>query len=242
MAEIITRKEALERLKKDEIRNINMMNFINNYQVDDLLAIGDAILARGVSDRPWVYLSARDEWELNALIPLLNAKDRSFAVAEPWMVPYLTQGRRLLWDMPIMKLYLPQSVSLPPLTITNGLTKLEPSDATHVYENSDYQEFLTIDYVEERIKNGTHACYRKDGHLVAWAMTHDDGAIGFLHVMPEERKNGYGMTVTVALVHTLREKGALPFVHIEEKNSKSMNLAKKLGFLEDRIITWFSVK
>lgn len=238
----ITKNEALKRLNRDIIRNINMINFINNYQVDDLIANGDAILARGVSDRPWVYISAKDVDELNVLIPLLNDKDCNFAVAEPWMVPYLTQGRHLLWDMPIMKLYLPHSVSLPQLEDIEGLTSLERTDAVHVYENSDYQEYLTIPYIQERIKNGANACLRKDGRLVAWAMTHDDGAIGFLHVMPEERKNGYGMTVTVALINILRENGALPFVHIEEKNSKSMHLAKKLGFVEDRIITWFSME
>jgi len=37
-------------------------------------------------------------------------------------------------------------------------------------------------------------------------------------------------------------KGKLPFVHIEEKNEKSMKSAVSLGFKKDRVVNWFEIE
>jgi hypothetical protein len=37
-------------LKKDEIKNINMLNFMESYPVRNLERIGNSVLLRGVSD------------------------------------------------------------------------------------------------------------------------------------------------------------------------------------------------
>jgi hypothetical protein len=39
-----------------------------------------------------------------------------------------------------------------------------------------------------------------------------------------------------------RQEGTIPFVHIEETNIKSMNLAIKLGFRKDRRVHWFEIQ
>lgn len=243
---MLTKEACLGILKKEPIKNANIINFIENYDVVDFIAIGDAVLAKGVSDRPWVYLSASNTAELESLMPYIGANDHNFAVVEEWMMPILTKGRKVLWTMPIMKLYLPDSVDIEAeiesITGPNYPSPLTLADAEHVFMNSDYQAHLTIPYVQERIINGFSMCAREQGAPVAWAMTHDDGAIGFLHVMPESRKKGYAMIVTRAMIRQLRNHGKLPFVHIEATNEKSMNLAKKTGFVEDRIILWFSLK
>lgn len=77
---------------------------------------------------------------------------------------------------------------------------------------------------------------------MAWAITHDDGAIGFLHVLEEYRGKGYGTNVTAAMINKLLELDELPFVHIEEDNIKSMDLALKAGFSKDRRIHWVKLK
>ena len=45
-------------------------------------------------------------------------------------------------------------------------------------------------------------------------------------------------SVTGAMIKRLLELGEVPFVHIEEENIKSMNLAMRAGFKKDRRIHW----
>jgi 8-oxo-dGTP diphosphatase len=73
-------------------------------------------------------------------------------------------------------------------------------------------------------------------------MTQDDGSIGVLHVLDEDRGRGYAYDLTVFLINRLREQGRLPFVQIEETNTKSMNLALSIGFRRDRRIRWFKIQ
>lgn len=122
------------------------------------------------------------------------------------------------------------------------IRNLKIEDATYIYNNYDYQEFTSIEYISERIENGIGLGIYKDNKLVAWIITHDDGAIGFLNVLKEYRRKGYGMELTVAMIKKLRELGEVPFVHIEMDNKKSMNLALQIGFTKDRIVNWFEIR
>ncbi len=44
------RKAIISLLKKDEIKNITMLNFMESYPVRSLERIGNSVLLRGVSD------------------------------------------------------------------------------------------------------------------------------------------------------------------------------------------------
>jgi len=96
--------------------------------------------------------------------------------------------------------------------------------------------------VEERIRNGVALGIRADGKLVAWSITHDDGSVGFMNVLEGYRRRGYATAVTAAMVKKLLERGELPFVHIEEDNYKSMNLALKTGFRKHGRVYWIKLK
>ena len=74
---------------------------------------------------------------------------------------------------------------------------LSLADAETIYNNSEYKEALSIDYIKDRITNGSSVgLYEKD-QLVAWGMTQDDGGMGFLHVLPECRRKKYGYNITL---------------------------------------------
>jgi predicted GNAT family acetyltransferase len=90
-------------------------------------------------------------------------------------------------------------------------------------------------------RQSTCSCVRIMNKPVAWGITQDDGAIGFLHVLPEYRKSGYGRDITVDLINKVRNKGQIPFVHIEEKNEKSMRLAMSLGFTKNKMVNWLEI-
>jgi len=73
--------------------------------------------------------------------------------------------------------------------------------------------------------------------LIAWGITQDDGAIGFLYVLPEYRRRGYAQDVLIDLIKKVSDENKIPFVHIEEENEKSMRLAVKLGFEKDKVVS-----
>ena len=119
---------------------------------------------------------------------------------------------------------------------------LSTNDVKHVYENSSYGDVISIGYVRDRVLCGPSVAIQEGNQLVAWAMTQDDGAIGFLHVMDKYRKKGYGRGVTTALIKELRQQGKTPYVYIENDNQQALRLVSKLGFERDKNIHWFKVK
>ncbi|MBE6064991.1 GNAT family N-acetyltransferase [Clostridium cochlearium] len=232
--------KTLRLLEKDKTRNINIINFIKNYPVQTFDTVGDSVLVRGRSDEDWVYISSKSNEEFLQLIEGLDEEDKCFAVLEDWMLPYIVTDREIRFRLTSMKLVYDYKTSLPP--VRSAVVTLSAADAPYIYENSKYKEYISIEYIEDRIKNGIALGIYGDGKLVAWAITHDDGAIGFLNVLEEYRGKGYGTDVTVAMIKRLLELGELPFVHIEEDNIKSMNLALKAGFRKDRRIHWIKLK
>jgi 8-oxo-dGTP diphosphatase len=228
-------------LKQDEIKHLNMLYFMENNPVHSLERIDSSVILRGDSDHRWVYISSPNEEELKAVAQTLTPEDRFFAVIEDWMLPVLTHNKTLVWQLSTMKLVLPDHVTFPQ-TPHVRISSLSVSDAQYLYDHSLYQEFTSPDYIRERIQKGPSAGIHEGGQLVAWAMTQDDSAIGFLHVLDAYRRKGYGYELTVYLIHQLRQQGKVPFVHIEGANSKSIGLATKMGFQPDRRVHWFEVQ
>jgi 8-oxo-dGTP diphosphatase len=231
--------KTLRLLEKDKIRNINIINFIRSYPVKTFDTAGHSVLIRGRSDEDWIYISSKSCEEFFQLIKGLDEDDKCFAVLEDWMLPYIVKSKGIRSRLISMKLVYDEKTSLPP--VISSVADLSTTDASYIFVNSKYKEYLSVEYIVERINNGIGLGIFQNEKLVAWAITHDDGAIGFLNVLEEYRGKGYGTYVTVAMIKKLLELGEVPFVHIEEENQKSMNLALKAGFRKDRRIGWIKL-
>lgn len=232
--------EITEFLIENKIDNINIINFIENYPIHHIEKIGGSVLVKGTSDRNWIYISSKSEEELKIIKSTLNNNDKNFAVIEEWMIPILTKGNNIKWNLSTMKLILFNEINI--VETKHSMSQLAINDAEFIYNNSHYKDFLSIEYIIERIKNGLSSCIRYLDKPIAWGITQDDGAMGFLHVLPEYRKRGYARAVTIDLIKKVRDKNKLPFVHIEEGNEKSMRLAMSLGFKKDKIVSWFETE
>lgn len=230
---------ALKKLETDRIKNISIINFIKNNKMLSVDIIENSVLVRGISDRKWVYISCPDEDELRYLKKRLDPEDNCFGAIDDWMVPFLTEGKKLAWDMSTTKFYLPDNIRLP--TFENKTIELTEKDVQTVFNNSEYKEYISPEYVAQRIKKGISAGIYENEELVSWAITQDDGAIGFLHTLREYRKKGYGYIVTLSMTEKLRRKGELPFAYVVESNKKSIGLLQKLGFIKEYLIHWFEV-
>jgi 8-oxo-dGTP diphosphatase len=232
-------KEIVESLKKDKLRNINLINFIENNPINSIERIENSLLIRGKSDRTWVYIKCSSEDELVILKGRLKRQDKYFAAIEDWMLPVLLKDKELLWDLSLIQFYLPDEIRLS--KPAHKTTALLEKDAKIVYDNSEYRNYISIRYIKDRIRRGISRGLYENDKLVAWGLTQDDGGLGFLHVLSEVRRKRYGLSVMLSLIEEVRQAGKIPFAYIEKDNVKSINLVFKLGFIKHKNIHWFQI-
>lgn len=230
-------RSLIRDLAVDEVRNCSILNFVRGNRVLSIDRIGGSVLIRGRSDQDWIYASSTDPGELGLLARRLSEGDDYYAAVEPWMAPILRRDRRIVWDLTMVRFTLPDGVPLP--EAENATEPLTAHDASTVYGHSDYAEFISLEYARSRILAGPAVGVRDDGVLVAWGMTQDDGALGFLHVIGQCRKRGYGRSITIALAAELRRRGLRPFAHISENNCAAISLVTTLGFERRETVQWF---
>lgn len=222
-------------LKKDLMKNISLVYFMENY-AHSTEQHGDSVILRGKSDRKWTYISCYTEPDLVKIMTRLSLSDKAFAAIEDWMRPQLLKDKKITWELNCHRYYLPKDRiehSFP------ELPALKPEDAEHIFEKSKYKEILTLDYVKERISNGISSCIREREKLIGWAMNQDDGSMGFLQVLNEHRGKGHAMHLTMDLAKKINVINHIPFVQIETTNTHSLELVKKAGFVFDRKLHWF---
>ncbi|RXV61883.1 GNAT family N-acetyltransferase [Fusibacter sp. A1] len=193
----------------------------------------------GYSDRPWTYLSVDSEKGLCELLEQVPKVYSNFALIEDWMVKFIDPTDIRVRELICERLYLPASVEVQ--GDMSAVEELTLQDAHAIQNAHAYGEYTDIDYVKKQIDYGYHGGIRVDGELVAWALTHDDGAIGFLYVMPDHRGKHFGEQITAFIVKRMREDGLPVYVHIEKENLPSIRLAEKMGFVIDRTVRWFSL-
>lgn len=237
---MLVREEVVRLLSKDQLKNANFLYFLENNSFINAHRYGNSILARAESDHIWLYFSIDKKEEFDKLIKYLTPSDKYFATLEEWMIPLISNKSKIDWELKTNQYYLPDDVALP--IPCQEFRKLQISDAEYVYEHSDYKEFLSIDYIQDRIEKGISSGMIINDSLAAWAITQDDGAIGFLHVMDEHRRNGYAYQIMLDMIQKVRNAGKIPLTYIEEANVKSIKLMKKLGFIEDKEMIWLKLK
>lgn len=228
----------LSQLKHDELSNISTIGFIENNPITKVIKINHSYLIKGKSDVEWVYIVCKNENDLRALLQK-SAGNTYFASVEDWMIPVVTENKETEWILTTMRYYLPEDVDVP-----ENKKEVIPLTNNHIgfiISKSNYKQFLSPTYLEERITKSISAAIIEKDRLIAWGLTHDDGALGSLHVLDEYRKKGYGKEILISLIHQARKLGKVPFAQIEEKNINAINLVENLGFVKDRRVSWIKL-
>jgi GNAT superfamily N-acetyltransferase len=231
--------KLLLQLKQDEISNISTIGFIENNPITEVVELNNSYLIKGISDVEWTYIVCNNESDLRALLEKSGSNNIYFASVEDWMIPIITENRKAEWILTTMRYYLLDDVEVPENRIE--VIPLTTDHIGFIISQSNYKQFLTPGYVEERITKSISAAIIKKDKLVAWGLTHDDGALGSLHVLDEYRKKGYGKEILISLIHQNRKLGKVSFAQIEEKNTKATNLIEQLGFVKDRKVSWIKL-
>ena len=232
-------KEIREFLDEIKYNDISFDGFFRNYPVSKYRREGDSAIIVGKSDYEWAYLIGSNKDELRML--LKQSDDiKYFSSIEEWMIPIVSKYGSIDWELETNRFILDKNITID--TPKNKVVSLSVEDAEYIYDYSFYQDYTSVDYFRERLKRYISAGIFEDGKLVAWGLTHDDGALGSLFVLDDYRKKGYGRDIILNLISKNRMNGQPNFANIELDNLASMSLFTKLGFTVDRKIFWVKLK
>lgn len=249
------KNEIIEKLNKNRAKNISIIGVIENYGLNSSSKYKDSFLITVKTDHLWCYPAAENEKELKNLLDKFRYKTLYFASLENWMVPIVTQNREIEWQLKTKRLILPEEDEIN-FSLQNNVNKngeileaeeveiraLQNKDVNFIFAHSNYQKFTSKAYIRERIDADCSAGIIINGELAAWGLTHDDGAIGFIHVIKNFRKRGLAQLITENLIRDKRKNNRDVFLNVEVGNLKAEKLFYSLGFKFDRLISWIKVK
>jgi len=233
-------KELFSLLNSKPQINIATLGFFENFPVEEYFIEGNSALIYGNSDSYWAHISSSSKKELSVLLAKHHSKARFYFSIEDWMIPPLLIHGQEDWIMPTNRYILHEKVATkkPKLPID----KINKIHASFIHKNSDYKKYTPLEYIEQRLNKDISAGITINNQLVAWGFTHDDGALGFLHVLDQHRKKGYAMDVVLALIQQKRKVNKPIFCNIVPENIVAINFVSKLGFQFDRKVSWLKLK
>lgn len=117
------------------------------------------------------------------------------------------------------------------------VSSLVPADARVITEHRHHGR--DPGHVRRLIRTLPGCGIRRKGRLVAWGLLHDDGSMGFLHVIEEYRGQGLARAVTTALARRVLRLGQTPFLYIVKTNTPSIRLTESMGFTRGGEFGWF---
>ncbi len=226
-------------LDRDPLQSLPIVGFFESYPLEQVFREEDFMLLTGTSDCCWALLSGTSPKGMQAVLQAFDFQTTYFANVEEWMLPFLTAHRPVEWKMTTMRFYLPADRVVDPAA--EECFPLKLSDVAYVYRHSAYHEYTSEEYITDRLQRDISAGISRNGKLVGWGLTHDDGSLGFLNVLEPFRKLGLGESLLRSMVVQKQEKRQPVFVNIEPGNHKSINLVQKLGFMQDRLVSWVKV-
>ncbi len=230
-------KVQKEILEKNHYKNINIINFAENYPISNIQFVNDSVVMTAQSDNEWTYISLAANEDMEGILTQLKKDDKHIVVFDECVLDYFKASYEVDWILSCAKMIYRGNQNIS----KEDVYELTKEDAKYIQKNNSYGDFTDVDYIAERVENGIGLGIKDKDKLIAWILTHDDGAIGFMKVLEDYRNNGYAMKLSNEIIRRLLEKGKIPFVHIEKDNLKSINLAKKAGFEYAGDINWIKL-
>ena len=216
-----------------------MIGFFEKHKPNKVLRIGESIMAQGTSDEDWWYMALEKPSHIDWFFEQTSHDDRFIAVIEDDILEKIKSRFTCRWVLSCRRFYLPSNVDLAKQSLK--ISNLSPSNATHIFSHSNYKQYTSVKYIEDQILNGPSAGFFDGDLLAGWVLTHDDGALGALHVLDLYRRRGIARRLVINLIEKIRAQGLIPYTYVEETNLASLNLISSLGFKFDRKIHWVNL-
>jgi GNAT superfamily N-acetyltransferase len=232
--------EIISMLEKNPLQNLPLLGFFKNYPLEKTFKEDDVVLLTGTSDFTWAYISGSSPAALRNVLDAYGYQSPYFANVEDWMLPVITHERPMEWKLTTIRYYL--TFDKPVAPPAEPCKPLSIDMVPYIFENSSYKDFTSESYIRDRLEKDISAGIWRDDALVGWGMTHDDSSLGFLNVLKNFQGKGLGENLLRCLIHQKREQNQPVFVNIEPHNHQSINLVTKLGFTQDRQVSWLKLK
>jgi hypothetical protein len=193
------------------------------------------------ADFGWAgFLFALDARAVDEFIPHIPKKEMMFTGVRTEWAERIYKALEPAWKNPCHLIWWPHEEI--DIEIKHAVRPLTPDDAPLINEHWELGRGKALDYIQERIENGIHVGCDDEEGLVSWALTHDDGSMGFLYTMPRGRRKGYAHSVGVAHIGKLLEAGETPFAYVLVGNDASLSFSKYVGLVEDGKADYFGLK
>ena len=226
-------------LYSNPAKNLAAIGFFSSYPIEDYYIEGSSALVVGRSDNLWIHIISSSPKELSILLNKYSKISKHFFSVEDWMIPIIKNLGNSDWIMTTNRYVLNNIIS----PYSNGLV-IKPIDisfANYIYSNSDYKKFTSVEYIVDRLEKDISAGIWINDKLIAWGFTHDDGALGFLHVLEDYRKKGYSKILLKHLISSRQKSNKSVFVNIVPENVPAINLITNLGFEFDCKASWIKL-
>ena len=194
------------------IASIATRGYYTNYPVKAYAVKNNCALIVGFTDQVWIHCLGRDKADMRALLKEYEGLSSYYYSVEEWVLPLILETGEEDWRMETLRYMLDDDMVLP--APKNKTVPLSAEDTDYIFEHTDYREYTDTDYIRDRLTRDISAAIMDKGKPVAWGLTHDDGALGFLHVLPEYRGKGYGRNIMLAHIAMKREKGEPVYCNI----------------------------
>ncbi|MBN2781587.1 MAG: GNAT family N-acetyltransferase [Candidatus Marinimicrobia bacterium] len=210
--------------------------FFENYPLERSYVKGAAALLIGTSDHRWIHCLGEAGKDLAALLSEHHAESPYYYAVADEALPLVLACGDADWVMSTRRYVLEEGAGVP--EPRHRILPLNVSLAEYIYANTDYREFTDPAYIRDRLDRDISAGIAVDGTLAAWGLTHDDGALGFLHVLKTHRRCGLGRDILLALIALKRKAKRPVFCNIVPENVPAMSLLEGLGFRFDGMAHW----
>lgn len=235
------REQAIEVLNKRYMDNYCILEMFKQYGRPEIYIENDSVLIRQPEgDHNFVMMSFENQEDGKKLLGHMTETDKRFYNVGTWPLQLQKAETNDLHLSMCIQYYLPDHVKLE--GDTTGVIPLDPDWAGYIHHHYTYKQVISEAYIRDRIKVGHAFGIMEDGKLVAWAMTHEEGTIGILHVLEDYRRKGYAQKINVKLVESLRSAGLPCLSHIVHENLASTNMSLKNGFVPGCEIQWGVLK
>lgn len=232
-------KQIIEILKSNFKQNIAAIGFFENFHLEKYFTKNNSILLYGASDHYWTHIASNSKSDLEFLLSENHNESKYFFSVEDWIIPVIKKYGNIDWQMDTKRFILPSHIEIK--KPVSKLSKIDIKYASFIHENSDYKAYTSIEYIKERLDNDISLGIFEKNNLIAWGFTHDDGALGFLHVLNDRREKGYGLDIVLGLTELKKKDNKPVFVNIVPENKKAIQLVSKIGFVFDRNVSWLKL-
>lgn len=181
---------------------------------------------------------------VDALISLLGKNNvYEFCCVETYIIDYIAKNRKCYWRSDCTLFAYFGSVAKKPVTKEGEfLGEINKKFICLINNNYTYKHHGSKKKLLDEINSRPSSAMYVENKPVAWALLHDDFAMGVMFVLPKYRRLGYAEAVTLDLMAKVMGQGEIPYVQIVKGNEASEALAKKLGFEPQFDVSWIGVR